>query len=173
MAPSIRKKVAKKASADTSNDNEEYAPPTGEIPFLKQQRTTKKEKRDLKTSSFKQRLQDSHGISKSSVRRRKRKEKNTLTGGNLENLLATLPEIQEKTGKFIAVKVPQLDPKKSARNNEKVFKSEVDQFDKVWKNQEFRANPLAALRRHVNATIEKKEEFVQRDKKNTNRMDME
>jgi hypothetical protein len=98
-----------------------------------QSRESKKEKREIKSRSFRTKLEGDNGkISKSSLRRQKRKAQNESSwrgswrsvehaarGGRRDEMHTT-------TTPFIAKPAKPVNPKSSSRSNEKVVRSEID-----------------------------------------------
>lgn len=172
MAPSMRQKAARvRREKDVSDLPQMPAPP----PHL-QSRESKKEKREIKSRSFRSKLEgDSSKISKSSLRRQKRKAKTNLHGGGLGDLLSTLPEVAEEMNKtttpFIAKPTKPVNPKSSSRSNEKVVRSEIDRFNKVVTDKSFQAKPFDKLKEFISQNMEKKKEFVDMEAKR-NKMEL-
>jgi ribosome biogenesis protein SLX9 len=134
-------------------------------PFLRQQKTTKKEKREQKRSNLQEKVVSMGGrISKSSVRRQKRKQKQQLTS-NLSDLLGSLPveTVANDNNGFVAPK--PIDPSANAKKREKVVKEEISRFNQVLAQKAFRQSPFEALRGFIGKNIEKKDEFVKMEER--------
>lgn len=125
--------------------------------YLRQARTTKKEKRETKSIEFQQRIFGQNKISKSTARRNKRRAKSNLKG-NLDGLLASLPEESLETGYIGPVKAP-INPKTSSKNNEKVIRHEKERFNQILAEKTFQASPFSTLKNFISTNMERKKEF--------------
>ncbi|ODQ63634.1 hypothetical protein NADFUDRAFT_53295 [Nadsonia fulvescens var. elongata DSM 6958] len=157
-----------------------------EVPYLHQlNHTTKKEKRETKHQGLLSKLNSGKlgtgatggSISKSSLRRHKRKQSEKLgvnlndlleADENLNSLLATgstatdkSSDIADTINKFVSdTKKNVPNPKKNLRANEIIVKSEISRFNNVLKQDEFKKSPFATLKDFIKGNLEKKEEFT-------------
>ncbi|GEQ66638.1 hypothetical protein JCM33374_g301 [Metschnikowia sp. JCM 33374] len=136
-----------------------------ENPLLKLSKVSKKEKQQAKTTSFNERLASkvtfnmSNGVSKSALKRRKRKEKEQLKP-KMDDLLSSLPEatVNIVDSSTIKNKVFVKDPKAKPSNlpnpqkhtgHTKLLEAENQQFSKVLQDKKFQQSPFAALREAI------------------------
>lgn len=171
----MRKKVSQRTKRQQESTQETSETLKSSLPLPPphlQSRESKRDKRESKSNLFKNKLENDNGnkISKSSLRRQKRKTRSNLHGGQLGDMLSTLPEVAEELKNssqtpFVAKKITPIDPKKSSRKNEKVVRNEIDRFNKVFTNQSYRSNPFESLKSFISSNIEKKQEFIDMDKK--------
>lgn len=145
-------------------DQEPLETPHEENPMLKLLKISKKEKQQAKTNSFNERLASkvtfnlSGGVSKSSLRRRKRKQKEELKP-KMDDLLSSLPEsvvnIVEKPSakksfvKGTAAKPMNLPNPQKHTGHTKLLEAENQQFSKVLQDSQFQQSPFAALRNAI------------------------
>ncbi|KAI5958223.1 SLX9 [Candida theae] len=137
-----------------------------ENPLLKLAKTTKKQKQQEKSDQFINKLANKvtfntgAGISKSSLRRRKRKEKEQLKP-KMDELLLSLPtgdDAESKSTKLIKSSPTEfVDSKKTKKKSnapnptkttglKKIMIEEHKNFGNVLKNPEFRKSPFDALK---------------------------
>jgi len=165
----LRAKSTKKSSltnkiAEFKQDSREDEDNFTENPLLRLAKQTKKEKRQLKTTSFNEKLANkvtfntSSGISKSSKRRQKRKEKEQLKP-KMDDLLTNLPEtttiVASSTTqpKFLKSTKPNSNQPNAAKvsGHKKIFETESKNFVNVLKNDSFRQSPFEALKAAIRA----------------------
>lgn len=166
--PSIRKKANKaklrsEAGESAAKKSILGARPSAlshaQNPFLHGSKISKKEKRQEKKSSFVSRLaSENSGLSKSAKRRQNRKEKSKLSS-NLGDLLDSLVEQAEdqnpsdKVG-YVPPKVQVVNPKSSAKSQEKVVQHEIGRFRAVLGDAKYRENPFGSLRGLIAKNLE-------------------
>ncbi|EGV64657.1 hypothetical protein CANTEDRAFT_120456 [Yamadazyma tenuis ATCC 10573] len=126
--------------------------PYDENPFLKLSSITKKEKQHQKTKSFTQRLATtSSSVSKSALRRRKRKVKEALKP-KMEELFETLPEVtrDQQTG-FVPSDTPHANEPNARKKtgHQVIFKREHENFNHILQNKQFRTSPFATLKQSI------------------------
>ncbi|ODV80663.1 ribosome biogenesis protein SLX9 [Suhomyces tanzawaensis NRRL Y-17324] len=177
----LRNKSAKRSNL--SNKISEFRQETGgeefhENPLLKLSKITKKEKQQNKSASFalsvlnKTTFNTSNNISKSSLRRRKRKEKEQLKP-NMQELLTSLPGAKDGDDLFSSntttiksakssegfVKSSKLNKnlpnatKKSG--HQQILREEHKNFSNVLKNPAFRQSPFDALKSAIQQNMQK------------------
>lgn len=128
--------------------------------MLKLLKISKKEKMQSKSASFAETLlkkvtfNTSNSISKSSLRRRKRREREQLKP-KMDELLSSLDDIQNQTkivvkdpetGGYIKATRPNLPNANTKKGQQQIRKQEGENFKNVLKNPEFRVDPFAALK---------------------------
>lgn len=136
-----------------------------ENPLLKLLKTTKKEKQQTKTKAFNERLLNkvtfnlSGNISKSSRRRRARREKEQLKP-KMDDLLSSLPVETinivkghiKKGDKYVKeTEKPlnsELNPRKKT-GHQKLMQAEKTRFNQVLRNQAFKQSPFDALKQAI------------------------
>lgn len=137
--------------------------------MLKLLKTTKKEKQLAKASSFNEKVlskvtfNTTGGVSKSSLRRRKRKEKEQLKP-KMDDLLLSLPASvnvvetkKQKEVKYVADRskpTNQPNPQKHLGHT-KLLEAENKRFTQVLKNSEFKSSPFALLQQAINQNMGK------------------
>ncbi|OBA23828.1 hypothetical protein METBIDRAFT_76774 [Metschnikowia bicuspidata var. bicuspidata NRRL YB-4993] len=136
-----------------------------ENPYLKLLKVSKKEKQQAKTNSFNERLASkvtfnlSGGVSKSALRRRKRKEKEQLKP-KMDDLLSSLPEatvnivdssVAKKKAfvKGVSVKPSNLPNPQKHSGHTKLLEVENQRFSQVLQDKQFQQSPFAALRQAI------------------------
>ncbi|KAG2734452.1 hypothetical protein G9P44_002458 [Scheffersomyces stipitis] len=150
-----------------------------ENPLLKLSKISKKEKQQQKTDTFNQKLlhkvtfNTSSNISKSAVRRRKRKEKEQLKP-KMDELLTSLPDDMfaptaastttirraTKTGEATSGYVKStkanlnLPNANKATGHKQILKQENKNFTNVLKNPEFRQSPFSALKNAIKENLQ-------------------
>ncbi|CUM67999.1 uncharacterized protein PRCAT00005713001 [Priceomyces carsonii] len=136
-----------------------------ENPLLKLLKATKKEKLAAKSNKFTQQLMNkvtfntSGGISKSSIRRRRRKEKEQLKP-QMNDLLISLPDSFEDSKYPSSKNQVQASKKRNIPNatkktgHQKLFQQEKKNFTDVLNSPDFKSAPFSALRNAIlqNAT---------------------
>ncbi|OVF07349.1 putative ribosome biogenesis protein [Clavispora lusitaniae] len=141
-----------------------------ENPLLKLSKTTKKEKQQAKSSQFNEKILSkltfnlSGGISKSALRRRKRKEKEQLKP-KLGDLWSSLPEStvnivqknNEREPSYVqhTTKAANLPNPQKQTGHAKLLKTENEHFNKVLQNQEFKCTPFSALKQAISQNMKK------------------
>lgn len=145
------------------NNEESYH----ENPLLKLLKISKKEKQQTKSNNFVQKLTNkvtfntSNSISKSSLRRRKRKEKEELKP-KMNELLLNLPEEttklvdNTKTNTFIKTSKQNLNrpnPQKIT-GQRAIFAQESKSFTNVLKNTQFKSSPFDALKNAIKQNLD-------------------
>lgn len=131
--------------------------------------TSKKDKQLVKSSKFTEKViskvtfNTSGGVSKSALRRRKRKEREQLKP-KMEDLLLSLPEsvnivetTKTKEVKYIADhKKPtnQPNPQKHTGHT-KLLEAENKRFNQVLSNSQFKKTPFALLQQAINQNMGK------------------
>lgn len=165
---SLRSKAIKKASLnnkiaqfkqESNSDQEQYH----DNPMLKLAKQTKKEKREIKSQSFNEKLSKkvvfntSSSISKSSRRRQNRKQKEQLTPKMLD-LLTNLPSTnivptKKTTSTFVEPTVKNSNKPNAAKisGHKKILEIENINFQNVLKNDSFRSSPFDTLRAAIKA----------------------
>ncbi|GME69744.1 unnamed protein product [[Candida] boidinii] len=158
-----------------------------DIPFLKQSRITKFEKSEIKSNIFKQKLNiidiqktnrkylsdpKQPGISKSAVRRRKRKLKEQLNTklDDLKDILDDSMNITEDNGKNnstpfqnngdgVSTNPFKLDhtpnPHTSLKGAKKIEKDEIRRFGLILNDTGFRENPFVSLKEAIKSNVSK------------------
>lgn len=132
-------------------------------PFLHQLKISKKDKQSEKSTEFLLKLNVpgnlSNSISKSALRRKKRKVKLQL-GGNIEDLLTVLPEetlnpvkLETQTVKKVLNHLP--NPQSSLKGARKVEQLEKQRFGLIMTDKTYQASPFEALRETIKANMEK------------------
>lgn len=166
--------MAKKSSV-ASKINEfkqevEASEPRHENPLLRLLKETKKEKSEKKTKDFTDRLMNkttfnlSGGVSKSALRRQKRKQREQLKP-KMDDLLSSLPleELETSEGpgrpvKFVERKpklVNQPNPQKQG-GHAKLLGSENMRFNQLLKDEQFKESPFASLKQAISMNLQKK-----------------
>lgn len=137
--------------------------------MLKLLTATKKEKQLAKTNQFNEKLLSkvtfnlTGGVSKSAIRRRKRKEREQLKP-KMEDLLLSLPEsvnvVEPKKVKEVKYigdhKKPtnQPNPQKHTGHT-KLLEAENKRFNQVLNNTQFKKTPFALLQQAINQNMGK------------------
>lgn len=109
-------------------------------------------------------------ISKSSLRRRKRKAKSAVLT-SVTDLGNALPDFSTEATNSVTASTDKQAYKSSTKNvatdrpptsrmTERVVRHEMTKFNETLKSAEFKASPFAALRASINASMVKKAEFV-------------
>lgn len=154
----MRSKSARseKVSKSTDSSSKIIKPePYHENPFLKLLKTSKKDKQHEKSTSFHNliALSNLSGISKSALRRRKRKAREQLKpqmNDLLSTIAAEVPRNDDEP-KFIAsTKGRDNAPnavKRSGRNV--IMRQEHEKFNHVLQNPTFKTSPFAALKEAI------------------------
>lgn len=171
--PGLRNKLAKKASISSKiaefKKEQEHGEDYHENPLLKLLKTSKKEKQQAKSNQFNEKVLSkltfnlSGGVSKSALRRRKRKEKEQLKP-KMEELWLSLPEstikIVESKKKERDVSYVQVTSKPTNAPNPqkqtghaKLLKEENQHFSQVLQNQQFKATPFSALKQAISQNM--------------------
>lgn len=131
-----------------------------ENPFLKLLKVSKKDKQQEKSTTFAKKIEvngnTSGGISKSSLRRRKRKAKEELKP-KMNELLMSLDEptnknvkIVEKAGFIASSKTNKNLPNAAKRTgHSKILSQENKNFSSVLQNPKFRTSPFNALKEAI------------------------
>jgi len=136
--------------------------------LLKLLTTTKKEKQLAKSTQFNEKILSkvtfnmSGGVSKSALRRRKRKEREQLKP-KMDDLLLSLPETvnvveskqKKKEVKYVADnKKPtnQPNPQKHTGHT-KLLEAENKRFNQVLNNSQFKKTPFALLQQAINQNM--------------------
>lgn len=148
---------------------QENVPEYHENPLLKLLKSTKKEKQAAKTSLFNERLMSKatfnlgSGVSKSALRRRKRKEREQLKP-KMDDLLLSLPETvnivdtkKAREVKYVrdtSVPVNQPNPQKHTGHT-KLLEAENKRFNQVLANREFKKSPFALLQQTISQNMGK------------------
>lgn len=133
-------------------------------------KTTKKEKQTAKSNQFSEKVLSkvtfnlSGGVSKSALRRRKRKEKEQLKP-KLDDLLLSLPEtvnVVAPLGKTKEVKYVKDTSKEANQPNPqkhtghtKLLEAENKRFNQVLTNSEFKKSPFALLQQTISQNMGK------------------
>ncbi|SGZ48314.1 CIC11C00000003606 [Sungouiella intermedia] len=120
-------------------------------PLLKLLTTTKKEKQLAKSTQFNEKILSkvtfnmSGGVSKSALRRRKRKEREQLKP-KMDDLLLSLPE---------RVNVVESKQKKKEKHtgHTKLLEAENKRFNQVLNNSQFKKTPFALLQQAINQNM--------------------
>lgn len=177
----LRAKVASKASnlkkpiQSSSIDNQLSEDPKA---FLHEYKESKREKQDTRSKEFLNRLSSKDdnlsGISKSSIRRRKRKQKAELLP-KMQDLLTSLEDTtsdnkeEDKSDKFANINIvdrktgnkyiehvqkrKNLPNPKNQKGAKVIEKMEREKFVQVLQDPNFRANPFATLRESIAARL--------------------
>lgn len=124
-----------------------------ENPFLKLLKGTKKEKQDAKSATFQRLIVASNlsGISKSALRRRKRKAREQLKP-QMNDLLTSIadevPKGNHETPQYVESTKPHSNAPNSAKRSGRnaIMRQEHSAFNQVLQNPEFRSSPFAALK---------------------------
>lgn len=166
----MRNKTSKKLSNKISEFKETTDPEYHENPFLKLLKISKKEKQHNKSVNFTNSLTDkvtfntSNGVSKSSLRRRKRKDKDVLKP-KMDELLTSLPDFKTTTIKTSIVTPKAKEFVKSTKENLNkpnankttghniILKQEYKNFSNVLKNPEFKKSPFSALKAAIQQNL--------------------
>lgn len=127
-----------------------------ENPFLKLLKTTKKEKQYEKSASFQNSIASGSfsGISKSALRRRKRKAKQQLKP-KMEDLLTTITDEIEtqpsESAQYIASSKGRENLPNAANKSGRsvIMRQEHDKFNHVLQDATFRNLPFAALKNAI------------------------
>ena len=148
----------------------EPTPQFEENPFLKLLTVTKKDKQLNKSKTFNDRigLNPSDQISKSALRRRKRKAKESLKP-KMEDLLDMLPETGDNNDdKYVSVKPVHVNEPNvlNRRGHAVVFKQENHHFNSILKDQQFRASPFSTLRQVISKGIDNSQDNSQNNSQN-------
>lgn len=151
----LRAKAARVNSKGLRKDRPSTGPQTPDPKaFLHQARLTKKEKQQNKSHEFMTKIGGGHidgdggPISKSALRRRKRKANQSLKP-KLSDLVDALPDT-EPTIEFIESKpTNKPNPKKSRKGASKVENEEKARFAEILKEKNFRQSPFLALRQAI------------------------
>lgn len=138
-----------------------------ENPFLKLSKISKKDKQTEKSNTFVKKVQvganTTGGISKSSLRRRKRKEKEELKP-KMNELLTSLDEpltitkiVERKPTGFVQSSKLNLNQPNAAKRtgHSKILSKENKNFQKVLQNPQFRTSPFAALKDAIAQNLQK------------------
>lgn len=166
---SLRNKSSKKLSNKISEFKETTDAEYHENPFLKLLKISKKEKQHNKSVNFTNSLADkvtfntSNGVSKSALRRRKRKEKDVLKP-KMDELLTSLPDFQTTIQTKIQTPQPKEFVKSTKTNLNKpnahkttghniILKQENKNFSNVLKNPEFKQSPFSALKAAIQQNL--------------------
>lgn len=138
-------------------------------PFLKLLTISKKEKQMSRARSFNDRIVNtSLNISKSALRRRKRKARESLKP-KMDDLLASLPGDDSESNhndsssqnngskEYIeaTVKAQNKPNVKKKSGQQIIFKQEHQHFNEVLQNNQFRSSPFATLRSAISQNMEK------------------
>lgn len=172
----MRAKVAKKSKlskqiAELKEEETEYH----ENPMLKLLKITKKDKQLNKRNEFTNKLQSKvtfnlgPGVSKSTLRRQKRKAKQDLKP-KLDDLWSSLPSTttklvdsidEEQKGEvkpkeFIkgSQKVANLPNANKKTGHAKILVNEHKNFNNVLNNKQFRASPFALLKQSISQNLQ-------------------
>lgn len=137
--------------------------------MLKLLKTTKKEKQAAKSSLFNDKVlskvtfNTTGGISKSALRRRKRKEKEQLKP-KMDDLLLSLPQTvnivetkKKKEVKYVAeIGKPANRPNPQKHSGHtKLLEVENKRFNQVLNNSEFKKSPFALLQQAISQNMGK------------------
>lgn len=169
----LRNKLAKRATISSKiaefKKEQEQGEDYHENPLLKLLKTSKKEKQQAKSNLFNEKILSkltfnlSGGVSKSALRRRKRKEKEQLKP-KMDDLWLSLPE---KTIKIVESKKREGDvtyvqvtskptnapnPQKQS-GHAKLLKEENQHFNQVLQNQQFKSTPFSALKQAISQNM--------------------
>lgn len=143
---------------DSNQELENY----NDNPLLRLAKQTKKEKREIKSSNFNEKLinkvtfNTSSSISKSSKRRQNRKKTEQLKP-KMEDLLMNLPLTNivptKSTTTFVQPKVKNLNKPNATKTSghKKILQIESKNFGNVLQNGEFRKSPFEALKAAIKA----------------------
>lgn len=143
-----------------TNDNDSYH----ENPFLKLLKVSKKDKQQEKSDIFVKKIEVSGnttgGISKSALRRRKRKSKEELKP-KMNELLTSL-DVDTSTTKIVerkfveSSKVNKNLPNAAKRTGHlKILSQENKNFNQVLQNPQFRTSPFDALKQAISNNLKK------------------
>lgn len=168
----MRSKAASKTGSRSMNDkiaemksDQEFH----ENPFLKLLKTSKKEKQQTKSQNFNERIQKSvnlsGGVSKSTLRRHKRRAREQLKP-KMDDLLLSLPDTgMEWPSSATTTVKPYIKSSKANvhqpnANNSKghkvIMAQEHKNFSNVLKNPEFRSSPFSALKSAIAHNLEQR-----------------
>lgn len=139
-----------------------------ENPLLKLLQTSKKEKQKIKSNDFTERILAkssfnlSGGISKSSLRRRKRKAKENLKP-KMDDLLLSLPQETlnlvdtKETQSFIAAKKKEANKPNPTKQggHAKLLQMENKHFNRVLTDKQFKASPFDALKLAIQQNLQR------------------
>lgn len=124
---------------------------------MKLAKQTKREKRDIKSNNFSERLSSkitfntSSSISKSSKRRISKKQKEQLKP-KLTELLTTLPSTTTASTSSASASLPKNTNAPNAAKvsgNKKILQIENANFKNVLKNESFKKSPFESLREMI------------------------
>lgn len=126
------------------------------VPFLNQLRQSKRDKLAAKSSGFKSKVMGAQGVSKSTLRRQKRRAREDLAGSKMDELLSALPDDGEGdvAGETTRVLKPEYiaAARKNApsvmnkRGKAKVLQQETQHYRLVLASSSFRKDPFAAVK---------------------------
>ncbi|CAH6718696.1 ribosome biogenesis protein Slx9p [[Candida] jaroonii] len=121
-------------------------------PFLKLSTISKKEKQLTKAKAFNDKIVNTNStVSKSALRRRKRKAKQALKP-KMEELFESLPTLDDKVEEkeFVEQTTISNQPNALKRSGQRIIqKQEHENFNNILKNQQFRSSPFATLRQSI------------------------
>jgi len=138
--PTKRTRLVARPAKSTSNDT-----PSSTSELREPVQRTKDEKRQTRHDAFLKKIHDK----KSTKRIRKRPKKSIA---NLVSLESTLDDIIAEDRESRAKKIEI-----SVRPKGKEVQKEIERFQAVMMHPQFKANPLKAIRTHVESTWDKKE----------------
>lgn len=172
----LRAKVAARSNTSNERPNQQVAElPEDPKAFLHEYKESKRLKQESRSKEFLNRLatkDDSNlGISKSSLRRRKRKQKSELKpkmqdlleslesttnvqqDGQDDDKFANVNIVDNKTGKKFIEKIPGMNKNlpnpKNKKGSKKIEKVEREIFSNVLKDTRFKASPFASLKESI------------------------
>lgn len=98
-------------------------------------------------------IEKSKKISKTAKKRRNRKEANSLTA-NLKDLESTLPSQEDGAERDTTDRAKYLASSTSnAKRRGRVVAQEMDRFRKVLAQEDFRRDPFASIRQHLQQNL--------------------
>ncbi|KAK6203104.1 ribosome biogenesis protein SLX9 [Scheffersomyces amazonensis] len=172
---SSKRTLSSKISAFKQEVGNEGGEEYHENPMLKLSKISKKEKQQTKSSNFVERLSNkvtfntSNSISKSALRRRKRKSKEELKP-KMNELLSSLPETtlitslklkskskhdqNESNIGFISKQTSNAPNANKRSGHKKILIEENKNFNNVLKNPEFKASPFSALKNAIQQNLQ-------------------
>ncbi|KAK6464068.1 ribosome biogenesis protein SLX9 [Scheffersomyces coipomensis] len=168
---SLRDKTNKKASlankiSEFKHEVQDGSESFHENPMLKLSKITKREKQQSKSDAFNRRLSNkitfntSNSISKSSLRRQKKKAKEELKP-KMNELLLSLPSTSgvvkgknEDEKAFIAKKSLNKPNANKRTGHQRILIQENKNFKNVLTNSEFKASPFSALKNVIQQNLQ-------------------
>lgn len=126
-----------------------------ENPFLKLLTISKKEKQLTKSKTFNEKIINTGlTISKSSLRRRKRKLKESLKP-KMSDILDSLPTVETEP-KFVETVAHSNEPNfRNKTGQQVIFKQEHQNFNRILQDRQFRTSPFATLKEAIKNNMNK------------------